>query len=317
MVYSLHDRGLAMSDVNGFLNLNKPPGKSSFALVSLVRRLTGLRRVGHGGTLDPAAEGVLPVCLGQGTRMSEHLLTARKRYSATVRLGITTDTYDAEGLVLQERDSSGIGRRQVSEALRRFRGRIQQLPPMYSALKHQGKPLYKLARAGVEVEREPREVEIYRLKLTGWKPPSFSLEVECGRGTYIRSLAHDLGQALGCGAHLQGLVRTMVGSFTLQDALSVEALFDSVHGGYWQQHLYPMDWVVPDMAAAILDADSQRAVQDGKFLPHDGDSGFSARNPVPRELCRAYTVGGELLALLRYEGERQGWQPSRVFSRSG
>ncbi len=304
-----------MNDINGFLNLNKPLGKSSFALVSLVRRLTGVRRVGHGGTLDPAAGGVLPLCLGQATRLSDRLLTERKGYSSRVMLGVTTDTYDADGTVVQQRDPSGVTRGQVEEAVGGFRGRIQQVPPMYSALKHKGKLLYELARTGIEVERKPRAVDIYSLEIGGWEPPFFNLEVECGRGTYIRSLAHDLGEALGCGAHLHGLVRTMVGPFRLEDALSVEALFDSVHGGYWEQHLYPMDCVVPGLSAAILDLDSERVVQQGQFMPHEAPAWASARNPSPGELCRAYTSDGDLLALMVYEAEREGWKPSKVFVR--
>ena len=156
-----------MNDINGFLNLNKPLGKSSFALVSLVRRLTGVRRVGHGGTLDPAAGGVLPLCLGQATRLSDRLLTERKGYSSRVMLGVTTDTYDADGTVVQQRDPSGVTREQVEEAVGGFRGRIQQVPPMYSALKHKGKRLYELARTGIEVERKPRTVDIYSLEIGG------------------------------------------------------------------------------------------------------------------------------------------------------
>ena len=298
--------------MNGILNLNKPPGKSSFALVSLVRRLTEARRVGHGGTLDPGAEGVLPILVGQATRMSSFLLQVHKVYRAWVRLGVVTDTYDAEGSVVAQGDPSRVTREQVLEALQQFRGVIQQLPPMYSALKRQGRPLYRLARAGIQVERTPREAQVYRLELVRWEPPLLELEVECGRGTYIRSLAHDLGTTLGCGAHLHGLLRTRVGPFGIEEALSVEALFDAVHGGYWEQHLYPLDHLLLELPALILDEEDERAVSQGRSLPSP-DTPTGVRALASGALCRAYSQDGRFVALLSSHGTHPEWRPSRVF----
>ena len=186
--------------MDGILNINKPLGKTSFSIVSMVKRLSGESRVGHAGTLDPAASGVLPVCLGQGTRVIEFLLDAPKAYRAEIEFGVVTDTDDATGKIISRGDPSGINRRKLLSALDSFRGLISQTPPMYSAVKHHGKPLYKLARQGIEVERKSRLRWIYRLELTSWQPPLATIEVECSKGTYIRSLAHDLGQLLGCGA---------------------------------------------------------------------------------------------------------------------
>ena len=204
---------------DGILNLNKPRGPTSHDVIDRIRALTGIRRVGHAGTLDPLATGVLLVCIGRATRVAEYLMDSHKIYRARVRLGIATDTYDAEGQVIPSVDSVDpieISRAEVETALVRFRGTIEQVPPMYSALKHKGEPLHKLARRGVEVKREPRQVEIPCLALTEWKPPECTLEMTCSPGTYVRALAHDLGQALGCGAHLTGLVRLASGGFRLK-----------------------------------------------------------------------------------------------------
>ena len=210
--------------VTGLLNVDKPPGWTSFDVVAFVRKQTGVRRVGHAGTLDPAATGVLPVCLGQATRVVEYLVDATKTYVATVRLGRVTDTYDADGAVQSEADASGVSREAVEAALDRFRGLIEQRPPPFSALKRDGVPLYKLARAGQAAEAAPRRVTIYRLDITKYEPPLLSLEIECGKGTYVRSLAHDLGASLGVGGSLASLVRTRVGPFALADAIDIEAL---------------------------------------------------------------------------------------------
>ena len=183
--------------------------KTSFEVVAFVRRLSGERRVGHGGTLDPKATGVLPVGLGRGTRVAEFLAQENKVYRAQVELGTATDSYDVSGKVTWRGDVSAVTRELVEAALDSFRGLIEQTPPMYSALKYQGQPLYRLARAGIEVPRLPRKVNIFRLELLDFELPLLTLEVACSKGTYIRSLAHDLGQALGCGAHLKSLVIQM------------------------------------------------------------------------------------------------------------
>ncbi|MGB2885276.1 MAG: tRNA pseudouridine(55) synthase TruB, partial [Dehalococcoidia bacterium] len=188
--------------IDGILNLDKPRGKTSFEVVAVVRRVSGERRVGHGGTLDPEATGVLPIYLGQGTRLVEFLVDARKVYQAEIELGISTDTYDATGRIVGRGDTSALTREDVEAATYSFKGSVEQVPPMYSAVKHQGVPLYRWARAGIELPRKTRKVEFYRIEVLEWRPPLLSLEVECSKGTYIRSLAHDLGAKLGCGAHL-------------------------------------------------------------------------------------------------------------------
>jgi tRNA pseudouridine55 synthase len=295
--------------MNGILNINKPPGPTSFDVVRLVRDLTGVRRVGHGGTLDPAASGVLPVLLGQATRAGEYLLGAAKTYRAEVRLGVTTDTYDAQGRVVAEADASGVTLERVAEALRRFEGQVLQTPPMHSALKRQGTPLYRLARAGVEVERVARPVQVYAIRLLAWQPPQFTIEVECGRGTYIRSLAQDLGQVLGCGAHLRALVRTRVGPFAIEDALTLEALFAAAYGGYWSERLWALDWAMLRLPAAIVDDEQARALRFGQAIVVES-AGPEDASPGP---CRAYSLAGELVAVLALDAAQGHWRPAKVF----
>ncbi|MGH2537660.1 MAG: tRNA pseudouridine(55) synthase TruB, partial [Candidatus Promineifilaceae bacterium] len=207
----------------GLLVLDKPAGPTSHDVIQQLRRLTGVRRIGHAGTLDPLASGVLLVCLGRAARLLEYLVGLDKTYWAALRLGQTTDTYDAEGQLTAERPVD-LGRAEIEAALAAFRGPIAQRPPMYSALKLGGRPLYQLARQGLEVERPPRQVMIHSLDLLDWRPPRLELRLACSSGAYIRSLAHDLGQALGPGAHLAALRREAVGDFGLDEATQPDAL---------------------------------------------------------------------------------------------
>jgi tRNA pseudouridine55 synthase len=296
--------------VDGILNINKPWGKTSFSIVSMVRRLSHERHVGHAGTLDPIATGVLPVCLGQGTRITEFLVDATKAYQAQIELGVTTDTYDASGQVTQKQDPSQINQGKLESALASFCGSIQQTPPMYSAVKHKGKRLYQLARGGIEVERKSRAAKIYRLELIDWQPPIATIEVECGKGTYIRSLAHDLGQALGCGANLKNLIRLRCGSFHIKNAVSLTQLEDAFRHGYWPHLVYPIDTVLLHWAAMVVSDDTEQVIRKGRPLALENYDG-SAQSSESR--CRAYTPDGRLLGVLRFNSEIGQWQPKKVF----
>jgi tRNA pseudouridine55 synthase len=296
-----------VTSVDGILNINKPRGRTSFSVVSLVKRLSGVKRVGHAGTLDPAASGVLPVCLGQARRVVPFLHDAAKLYKAQVEFGVTTDSYDATGNVTARSDPSGLSRQQIVSALESFRGLIEQTPPMYSALKHKGRPLYELARAGIEVERKSRPVQIYRLELRYWRTPRATLEVECSRGTYIRSLAHDLGQSLSCGAHLKSLVRLKYGCFDIRDAVSLPQLEQGFRNGDWTKFIYPLDIVFRDWAAVVVDDAAADDIRNGR--------------PVALELAdadrlRAYSGDGRFLGLLKFNREKGRWLVGRVFSRA-
>jgi tRNA pseudouridine55 synthase len=210
--------------MNGLLLVDKPCGITSFEVVRKVRRWCGTRQVGHCGTLDPAASGVLPVAVGSVTRLVEYLLVGDKEYLATLRLGVVTDTQDADGQVLVTHSWAGIDRGVLESAAAPFRGAISQTPPMYSALKRDGVPLYRLARQGQEVERTPRAVQIDTLELLEVAPPLVTLRIVCSKGTYIRTLCHDLGQQLGCGAHLAALRRTRCGSFGIGACFTIAHL---------------------------------------------------------------------------------------------
>ena len=299
-------------DISGIFNIDKPAGRTSFQVVSLVRRLSGVRRVGHAGTLDPSATGVLVVCLGQATRLVEYMMEATKVYRAEVRLGITTDTLDATGTPLSQADPSNVDRRQVEEALTAFVGEIDQVPPMFSALKYNGEPLYRYARAQRQVERQARRVTIHRLHLLAFQPPLATIEVECGKGTYIRALAHDLGQQLGCGAHLAALARLRVGPFTLDDACSLPQLEAAFQEDRWQSLLHPADAALLSWPAVTLSEPQETAVRFGQCLA--ADSLEPAQAVENDQLCRAYSPRGQLVAILRYDAAALLWRPVKVFA---
>jgi tRNA pseudouridine55 synthase len=294
--------------VDGILNINKPAGKTSFSIAAMVKRLSGERRVGHAGTLDPAATGVLPVCLGQGTRVVEFLVDATKAYQAQIELGVATDTYDASGKITCQGDPSRISQIQLESALNSFRGLIQQIPPMYSAVKYQGKPLYELARAGIKVARKSRLAKIYHLELIDFKLPVATVDVVCGKGTYIRSLAHDLGQALGCGANLKSLIRLRCGPFDIKSAVSLPQLEDAFRYGYWQHLVYPIDIVLLHWTAMVVSDDTSQVIKNGRPLILESDDSREQPNR-----CRVYTPDGCLLGVLRFHSERGRWQPEKVF----
>ena len=290
--------------MHGFLNINKPAGLTSHDVVARVRRLVGRGvKVGHAGTLDPAATGVLPVALGQATRLIEYLAEAPKGYSGLVRLGVVTSTDDAEGEILATRPVPDLADSQIEAAVAPLRGSIMQVPPMYSALHHEGRRLYDLARAGQTVALEPRPVMVARLDWA-WSGTDLRLEVECGKGTYIRALARDIGTALGCGAHLAALARTAVGPFRLADATALDTLL--ADPGLLPKVLLPPETAVAGWPVALLDEEQARRIANGLPLSLVGLSG---------ERARAHGPDGALLALLWREGEL--WRPEKVFAICG
>jgi tRNA pseudouridine55 synthase len=293
--------------VDGILNVLKPSGKTSFDVVSCIRRLSGESRVGHTGTLDPDATGVLVVCLGQGTRMIEFLSRAEKTYRAEIELGVSTDTNDATGIVLDRRDIRSVTEEQVRRAVNTFCGAYDQVPPMYSALKQRGKRLYELARQGIEVPRKPRRVDIFRLSLLDWRPPMMTIEVDCGGGTYIRALARDIGESLGCGAHLSKLVRLRSQPFSIDDATDLVVLEEAFSEGWWPSLLYSIDEVLLEWKAVILSGEEETQVKKGGsvMLRVSQDSPSAST-------CRAYSAEGHFVAVLtKLDGGM--WRPRKVF----
>ncbi len=290
--------------VFGLLNVNKPAGPTSHDIVARVRRGTRVKKVGHAGTLDPLATGVLVLCLGPATRLAEYVMNSPKTYRARVHFGVETTTYDAEGEVVAE-DPSPVTREAVEAALAPFRGTIEQVPPMYSAIQQGGRRLYELARAGQEVERPARTVTIERLDLLAWAPPVAVLEVVCSPGTYIRSLAHDLGQAVGVGAHLAALERAASGSFRVEDAVGWAELEAAMAAGTWTAWLLPPDRALADLPALHLDAAGAARVRQGGTIEAEAAHG----------LARAYGPDGTLIAVL--EGRGRAWKPHKVFDAGG
>ena len=255
-------------DVNGILLLDKAAGATSNSVLQQVKRLMGANKAGHTGSLDPIATGVLPICLGEATKLSGYLLDADKGYDVTIRLGVKTSTGDIEGDVLAEHSVPKVSDEYLSEVLERFTGDIYQIPPMYSALKKEGQPLYKLARKGIEVEREARPVTIYELVLRGRTEDTLDLSVLCSKGTYIRTLAEDIGEVLGCGAHVAVLRRTKAGTFTLSDTHTMgelELLKAESFSGL-DAAMLPLDAAISDWNKVNLTADMAYYIVRGQAV---------------------------------------------------
>ncbi len=285
---------------------------TSFQVVSFVRRRSGVGRVGHAGTLDPAATGVLLVCLGQATRVSEYLMDLRKTYRATVRLGVSTTTYDAEGEVTATADASGVLEETVREALKQFTGEIMQTPPAYSAVKVAGQPAYRMARRGEPVALKARPAQVYRIDVLRWAPPDVEIGVDCAKGTYIRSLAHDLGQSLGCGAHLSTLCRTRIGPFSVDDAVTREELERMFEDGTWTECLQPVDCGLLALPAITLHIEDEKDIRHGQAVLIDEER-LVGLEVSPGLECRAYADDGSLVGIIMFDGESGMWRPRKVF----
>jgi tRNA pseudouridine55 synthase len=295
--------------LDGFFVIDKQAGVTSHDIVAMVRRAIGQKKVGHTGTLDPFATGVLPVAVGEGTKSIQFLDESVKEYRAVLRLGITTDTQDLTGRVTCERDWSALCADDLERLLPQFTGRLSQLPPMFSALKQGGVPLYKLARQGVEVEREPREVEIYSISFDWIRLPEAAFTVRCSRGTYVRTLAYDLGEALGCGAHLLELRRTQSGLFLEAEAISIDTLRACADAAAL---IFPLDRALAHLKRLDLTSEGGRKLANG-VAPGALELPESALSLlVPDEQVRLF-VAGRCAAVARYDNVR-GLRLSRVFN---
>ncbi|GAP10054.1 tRNA pseudouridine synthase B [Bellilinea caldifistulae] len=289
--------------ISGVLVVDKPVGYTSHDIVQIIRRGTGIRRAGHTGTLDPRASGVLVVLLGPAVRLSEYVSASDKRYQAVIQLGTTTDTYDADGQVLTN-NPVNITEEQFVAALQSFIGEIEQVPPPYSAVKVKGRKAYEAAREGEELDLQPRKIRVYSLELLEWAPPEAVIDVYCSSGTYIRSLANDLGKMLGCGAHLVGLRRTKSGRFTLRDAVPLRKLKEAFEQGNWYQYVIPAAEALSDWPSVELTSEQVDAVRHGHRIP--GKAGIG-------KMARGISEQGELIALLEFDPATSEWQPKKVF----
>ena len=301
-----------ISPIGGFLNVDKPGDWTSADVVAKLRSAFQLRKrrikIGHGGTLDPIATGVLPICVGNGTRLSEFVLTGDKTYLMSARLGVSTDTYDSEGKTIEQHDHHEVSLSQVRSALTGFDGEIDQIPPMYSAIKKDGQPLYKLARQGKNVPREPRRVTVKSLTLTEWDPPDFQLRIECGSGFYARSLAHDLGQGLSCGAHMTSLRRERAGEFHIEDSVSIDELTAGANDDSWTRHLLKPDYVLKHFDAICIGSQQTAAFTHGRAIDVAHNSSESGEVQVS-----VYAKSGELLGLGFHDAATSRLRPAKVF----
>ncbi len=288
----------------GFLNISKPLRITSHDVVARIRRQARERgtpiKVGHAGTLDPLADGVLVVCLGAATRLSDYMMRGQKSYRATLQLGIATSTYDAAGEVVRRADASQLTIDDIHAALPQFIGTLEQLPPMHSAIKVGGKKLYELARQGKTIARQPRAVTIHSIQVRAWNSPMLELDIDCGSGTYIRSLAHDLGEALGVGAHLASLTRTASGNFTLADSLDLDALLKCQD---WSRQLVAPWCALRDYPRLELAADEVARLRQGLFIDR--------RDCVDAPSVFGFDAHRHLVAILQPRGDR--WKPHKVF----
>lgn len=303
---------------SGYISLWKPSGPTSFDMVARIRKLSGIKKVGHGGTLDPNAEGILPILLGQGTRMNEEFDNYAKRYEATILLGITTNTLDIDGEILSQTDPSDIDIDKIKDNLLQFKGEIEQKPPMFSAVKYNGERLYNLARKGITVERKPRKAMVYDIWVNKLELPLAEISIICGKGTYIRSIADELGKLLGVGATLQSLKRTEYGPFTQRASQTIEQVEQDFIANKYST-IYPLSYLFTNWRTIILTESQHHHVSNGMTIEIKDTDILPATNkpntsipttPPDNQIC-ALKRNGDLVAILTMKTNNY-WHPSKV-----
>jgi len=282
--------------MDGIINIYKPLGLTSHDVVNRVRRALSIKRVGHTGTLDPQASGVLPICVGKATKAADFLASAGKRYKAVLRLGASTDTQDATGRVLEEKEVK-VTPQEIEAVINTFVGELEQEPPMYSAVKIGGKKLYELARAGKEIERVKRKITIFSIDILSIKGTDIEIDVSCSKGTYIRTLCHDIGQVLGCGGHMAALERTVSGRFDVSGCVTLEKFEEAVRGGDAEKYILPLDELFPDCPCFVVTGAVEKRIRSGCAARAFGVS-------VGQEY-RVYSAEGDFLCLSRGEMDEE------------
>lgn len=304
--------------MDGIINIYKEKGYTSHDVVAKMRGILRMKKIGHTGTLDPEAEGVLPVCLGKGTKLCDLLTDKTKEYRAVLLLGRETDTQDLTGRVLAEQEverSEEMGQA-VTEAVMSFLGPYLQVPPMYSALKVNGKKLYELARAGKEVERQPRPVEILELEIEKLELPRVTMRVMCSKGTYIRTLCHDIGRKAGCGGCMESLVRTRVDRFGIRESLRLSEIERLRDLGELDRYVWPVDAVFAGLPGLVMLPAGDRLVHNGNpFGPEFAEADPKTEEKVPKAggNARVYDSKGEFIGIYRYEEKKGRYQPQKIF----
>lgn len=299
--------------INGMINVYKEAGFTSHDVVAKLRGILKQKKIGHTGTLDPDATGVLPVCLGNGTRLCDMLADKQKEYIAVMQLGIETDTQDLSGTVLKQA-AVQCSEEEAREAVLSFQGEYEQLPPMYSALKVNGKKLYELAREGKEIERQPRPVTIKEIELLSIELPFVEMRVECSKGTYIRTLCHDIGKKLGCGGAMKSLVRTRVGNFVLEDAVTLSEIEDMVREGCMMQNIIPVDSVFEALPKAVVKKEFRKRIDNGNFLlPVHVEIKEGTFEKKDKEQCRVYNDEDVFCGIYEYVKKEKQLKPVKMF----
>lgn len=302
---------------NGIINVYKESGFTSFDVVAKLRGILKQKKIGHTGTLDPDAEGVLVVCLGKATRLCDILTDKDKSYTATLLLGRTTDTEDSSGKLLTENEVN-VTEEEVTNAIRSFVGEYDQIPPMYSAIKVNGKKLYELAREGIEIERTPRRVAIHKIDIISMELPYVTFRVSCGKGTYIRSLCRDIGEKLGCGGIMDKLVRDSVNAtetgkiFSLQDSLTLKQIEAMVENGQFEQCIIPVDQMFPKLAGYRVNENGNKKLYNGNLLV---SMDFTAEYMKEEDgkKCLVYDKDGQFAAIYQYYERLGAWKADKMF----
>ena len=287
---------------DGIINVYKEKGYTSHDVVARMRGILKMKNIGHTATLDPEAEGVLPVCLGKGTKLCDLFTDKDKTYEAVLLLGCSTDTQDMTGNILSRQEVS-IQEERVREVIRGFAGEYMQIPPMYSALKVNGKKLYELARQGREVERQPRPVHIYEIEVLKMELPRVHMRITCSKGTYIRTLCHDIGSELGCGGCMESLLRTRVGRFRLEESLKLDAIEELVRSGILENAVTPVDAVFADYPKITADESHDRLLHNGNAVPVQ----------YAGQTVRMYDSFGQFIGLYAAYEDKSGYKPLKMF----
>lgn len=302
---------------NGIINVYKESGFTSFDVVAKLRGILKQKKIGHTGTLDPDAEGVLVVCLGKATRLCDILTDKDKSYTATLLLGRTTDTEDSSGKLLTENEVN-VTEEEVTNAIRSFVGEYDQIPPMYSAIKVNGKKLYELAREGIEIERTPRRVAIHKIDIISMELPYVTFRVSCGKGTYIRSLCRDIGEKLGCGGIMDKLVRDSVNAtetgkiFSLQDSLTLKQIEAMVESGQFEQCIIPVDQMFPKLAGYRVNENGNKKLYNGNLLVSKDFTAEYMKEEDGKK-CLVYDKDGQFAAVYQYHERLGAWKADKMF----
>ena len=294
----------------GVINIDKPEGLTSMDVVRRIRKASNIKRVGHGGTLDPFASGVLPIAIGSATRLLEYMLNGDKAYDAEIELGRSTDSYDKSGVLTNTGDTSGITHKDLIKALKEFEGDILQIPPMFSAIKSKGKKLYELARQGIEIEREARQVSVNCLEVIDFKNPFVRIRILCGKGFYVRSLANDLGNYLGCGGTLIKLRREYSSGFLLEESHELVEVEKAYAEGNWEKVTEEPGNCLPNASHIDLTTEELAYVSNGREITAEGKNDPSVTGTP---LSLAYDANKKLVAVLRLTQDNAGWHPEKVF----